>query len=374
MRRLGLPAALMGAALCVLLHLIPQPFDASGKDAWEAPATTYSYGPEGTRALYVLLQQLDLQVQRLRRPDLGGLDPHAVLWVLTEAPFGRLERRALVAFVQAGGTLVAPPKSLGVVFTEAGLGDPIAREQPRTLQVQAGGNLALQLEHMPRALSGVRQAPAEVFASTPDGLPVVAAWTLGAGKLVSLGVAPMLHNAQLGRGDNGVFMARLALSLGTVHVFNEFKTGFGEGDIRSLLRRLPYRWGLAQAAAVALMALLALAWRRFPVQAQPPAQRRRSLDHVEAVGQLWERSQDAGLPLQALLTALDDRARARLGGAHPGIPFVEWLGRLQPERRSQAAACWAQAAQLLRAQRPQVDAARSVVAQLQAMEAAAVRG
>lgn len=371
MKRLGLPLAVMGSILLLLLHLVPgQP---EHESTWNAQATTYSYGPAGGRALYMLLQKLGLTVERLRRPDYAGLDADSVLWVLTEEPFGRIERRSILAFVQRGGTLVAPPKALAGVLEEAGLGKPVAHEQSRDGLAVPHGNLQLQLEHMPKALLGVQDEPMQTYLTSAEGNPVVAAWAVGHGKVVSLGAPELVLNDRVGLGGHGVFLARLALGLGQRHVFDEFKTGFGEGDIMSLLARVPYRWGLLQAALVACVALWGVAQRRLLVQATPVLRRRNSLDHVEAVAQLWAGAEDAGLPLAALLTAFQERAQARLGGASDAEPFVRWVASVRPERRVEAAACWAQAQQLMKSPRPPVDAARQVVAQLGAMEEEGMR-
>src|SRR4029078_5529509 len=99
-----------------------------------------------------------------------------------------------------------------------------------------------------------------------------------------------------------------------------------------------------------------------PLRRDPPApiRRRRMLDHVEAVARLWEEGQDAGLPLRAILNAVDERARARLGGAGAEKPFVRWIERVRPDLAPRTTEAWARAERLGGTPRPPPEEARRV--------------
>ena len=364
MKRLGWLGFAAVALLLLVMTLIPTQPDRHA--AFGASATTYSAGPRGARALFLLLQDVGLTASPLRRPLYAQQPGGAVLWILGAQPLGRSDRQALVTFVQGGGALVVAAHRAGDLLAAAGMGTPEAQERAAA-SVQATDAWHLDLTDAPMALLGAPE-PMWTMVETQAHEPVVAAWKVGTGTLVTLGVDDVTENQRIGRGDNGVFLARLAMRLGNVHVFDEVKTGFGDADMVSLLTRVPYRWGIAQAALALAVGVLALAARRTPVQPPPRLVRRRTLDQVEAVAQLWQQARDAGLPLRAILAATQERARVRLGGGTHDKAFIAWIKRVRPELLERAQACWQRAETLAHAAHPDVDAARAAV-----LEAAAVR-
>jgi hypothetical protein len=361
-RGLLLLAVLAGLALGVLSFIPRAPEDGR---SWTAGATTYSPGPGGAKAFFLLLKGIGLETQRSRQSSYNQLPPETTLWVLTREPFGRAERRDLVAFLKKGGTLVAPPQALAVVLEEAGLGKEIeSTRQAKVLRATWG--MSLDLEGTPTSLSGVSD-PVESYANTSAGLPVVAAWQVGEGRAVALGADELVRNERIGRADNGLFLGRLALSLGEKHAFDEFKTGFGEGDLVSLVASAPYRWGVAQLLLVGAVGLFSFARRRLPAEAPGPARRRRVLDHVDAVARLWEQANDAGLPLQAIVDAVEERARLRLGGGGDK-PFIEWIGHVRPALLPRAKEAWQHAQRLCLQLPTPSDEARRIAAEIKTLE------
>jgi Domain of unknown function (DUF4350) len=353
-KRGGIALAIIAGIGIIILMFAPRDPD-SGRDLRGAPVTTYSPGPYGSKALFLLLKAIGLETRRLRRPDYNHLPPNAVLWVLSNEEFGHAERRSLVQFIRSGGTLIAPPEALIVVLEEAGLGKADTKEKSGTVTTKWG--MRLDLRNPAVTIAGTKSSP-ESYAQAAGGSPVVASWAIGGGHAVSLGVNEMVRNDRIGRAGNGIFLARLALSLGSKHVFDEFKTGFGDRSLDTLLANVPYRWGLAQLALAGGVGLLAFARRRLPAEPPPSLRRRRTLDHVEAVARMWERANDAGLPLQMILSSVAERARGRLGGGGGDTPFVEWIGRVRPELRARAQERWEQAVRLCDERRPSADAAR----------------
>jgi hypothetical protein len=363
MKRATLTVPILIGLLVVLATFVPR--EPESDRAWGAVTTTYSPGPNGTKALFLLLDRIGLETSRLRRPGYGQLSPGTVLWSLTREPFGRNERRELVRFLGKGGTLVAPPQALVTVLDEARLGTPKVKEQGAPLVTVWG--MKLELEGAPLSLDGAAE-PVQTFATAPNDLPVVAAWKIGEGRAVSLGVDQLTENGRIGRADNGVFLARLALALGKRHVFDEFRTGFGDGGLVALLAHVPYRWAMVQLVLLGAVGLLALARRRLPAESPEPARRRRTLDHVEAVARLWEQARDAGLPLGAVLSAAAERARHRLGGTTEEKAFIAWIERARPELSSRARSVWERAEQLALTARPSVEDARRAAVDIMRLE------
>jgi hypothetical protein len=354
----------IGVACLVVLGLLPH--EQREDRAWRAKATTFSAGPSGAKALYLLLDRMGLEVERLRRPAYEQLSPDQVLWVLAPEPFGRSERRALLRFVENGGTVVGVPEALAPLFEAAKLCDPCTLTSARTPDVTlVREGVTLDLGEPPRRLEGL-SAPKTVHVIANDDSPAVASYEVGRGQIVTLGIGRLAHNNHIGAANNGRFLARLALDLGPRHVFDEFKAGFGDGDLASLLERVPYRWALAQLGLAGLAWLFGVGPRRWPAQPVALVKRRRTLDHVEAVAHFWRRAGDAGLPLSALLKALDDRARLR--GSDGPTPFLSRVLRARPELSEHARASWARAEALAQGPQPRPEDARAAAATLLALD------
>lgn len=363
MRTIALWLAVFVGSAFVLTSLIPREPD--GSRPWVAPLTSYSPGPRGAKAFYLLLEGLGLDVQRSRRPAYAALPAESVLWALGHESLGRIDRLELIRYIKGGGTLVAPPRAVAPLLSLLDHGacrsETVARP-PGALRIDG---LTLELEVDPTSVAGCA-APHQVRAQLGEAA-VVVVWNVGKGRVISLGLDEVVRNGRIGRAQNGTFLARLALDLGTEHVFDEHTTGFGEGSFAGLLARVPYRWGLAQLAGVGAVLVWALARRRWPAEPPAPIQRRRTLDHVEAVARLWEQAGDAGLPLQAILKRLDERARSSAGEAS-GSAFLARIGRMRPNLTARAQEVWHNAQRLAREARPSPEAVRRAMIDLESLE------
>jgi hypothetical protein len=350
------------AALVIVFAFVPAT-PAPG-DAWGASGSTYSPGPNGTKALYLLLEREGLTAQRWRQPGYAGLKTDQTLWILTGETIGAFELRYLLSFVQRGGTLVVRPKAAAALLEAAGLDAPEAVLVGSTFLTDDGSEIEPG-EHTEVLRGGV--APAETFVESDEGDPLVAAWPIGQGRVVAFGAPDLVENEYIGRRQNGVFLVHVARELGKAHAFDELKTGFGHEGVVSLLATLPYRAAIAQLGLTLVVALAWLGVRRRPVEPLRPAPRRSTRDHVDAVGHLWARSGDARLPLAALARAADDRASAH--GESTAEPFVEWVRRVKPGLGERAAAARRAIDDLCRASAaPSAARARSAARELRAVE------
>jgi hypothetical protein len=372
------------------------PREPNDDTAWDAPDTSYSPGPQGTKALYLLLQQLGLPVTRLRRPSYDQLPPGSTLWNLSGSPLGAVERHWLLDFVRGGGTFIGGLEPEAKLLAEAGLGEPEYRGHETGLASKEGLKVEAERFHSVAGLA----APERVYLTSVQGDPVAASWPVGKGHVVFLGLSEIARDDQIGKSDNGVFLTHLALAGGGDQVFDEFSTGFGDLGLASLLAKAPYRWGLLQAAVAFLVLLWSLGLRRAPAQPLSRIRRRQTADHVEAVARLWAEAGDAGLPLDSLLRAADDRARARLGmkgderpkpgrldparaaglggigGAEgearaphgPPNPFVTWVETVRPELGGIALELWGRATALAELRRPSLNRVREAAAALAKLE------
>ncbi|MHB1846744.1 MAG: DUF4350 domain-containing protein [Deltaproteobacteria bacterium] len=344
MRRLAL-LGLLALAFAALWAWAAQR-DPEGEAVWTATDTSFSSGPRGLRGLYLLLDRLGLSVTRLRRPAYARLPEQDVLWLLSDHAPGPLERDWIAQFVRRGGTLVASPLALGGLLQSLDVGD--AELEQREGPVTAGG-LSLTLERH-WAIEKLPE-PERVWAAEPKGAPVVASWRAGQGRVVVCGLWDAARNAQIAKGDNGLFFAHLAFDLGGHHVFDERLAGYGESSLWALITGAPWALGLGQLALALSLLLWSLLPRRLPAEqatgarvsadgrplGREPPRRRAVRDHVDAVAALWAKAGDPGLPLERLLAGVEGRARARLQAAGEGA-FEAWVTALRPELAARARA------------------------------------
>ncbi len=387
MRRIGWFSIALATAVALTYFYWPrEPGDDS---AWDAPDTTYSPGPSGTKGLYLLLAKLGLRTSRLRRPSYDQIPPGSVLWDLSTNPLGAVERRWLLDFVRGGGTFIGGRDPEAKLLKEAGLGD--AEFAPHETDLISKDGLNVEAERF-LSVDGLEE-PERVYLTSAKGSPVAASWKVGKGHLVFLGIPDVARDDQIGKAQNGVFFARLALSGGDNQVFDEFSTGFGDLGLSSLLAAAPYRWGLLQGAIALAVLLWCLALRRAPAELATKIRRRQTADHVEAVAHLWAEAGDSGLPLDSLLRAAADRARARLGmgfgsalhgggggvgeagpllqgqsGAERSSDFVSWIQTVRPELGGRALELWGRATALAELRRPPLNRVRAAAAELAVLE------
>ena len=315
-------------------------------------ATTYSSGNNGAKALYLLLEQSDLSVTRRRSLQSNAdADADVVLWILSASPLPPADADALLAFVKAGGTAVAPPELLADLFVRSGIAgaradDNMAESACKTAPCALENGYKLKLTAAPAALSRLTGVePDQVYASLGKQ-PIIARYALGDGSVVSVGALDSLRNGAIGDGDAGPFWVRLAAALGPKHAFDELHTGYGDLNLITLIWRAPYRWAVLDLGLVLALGVWGFGGRARRAEIDPTPRRRETKDHVQAVADWWGRSGDLGLPLAALLLGLDARAAGRMHAAS-GRNFVAWARAVRPDLGARATDAWDHALRLL---------------------------
>ncbi len=331
----------------------------SRRGRFSAPFSSHGAGPEGTLALYRLVEELGMQATRLGH-EIGRLEQGTLIAIAgcdgrQTRPLLRPEREELARWVNAGGLLIVLgvehylPESSGLTFDRrADCRDPeksgwlasaldAKRPQGDTLPqdilaIPSGAPLAHALPfdtQRARTLrAGVDSHATELVASEYGPLGFTA--PLGRGRVVLLGFPESLHNRSLAAGG-GVVLARILRAFappGPVW-FDEYHLGMGER--RSLIRYLRDRgYGLSalQAVLIALALLLARSARIGPPRPPRANLPRSGQSHLHALSRMYEQSRDQHGALQVLarhaLTRLGKRYRAV--GVEPER-IVEWLER-----------------------------------------------
>jgi hypothetical protein len=263
--------------------------------------TSYDASPEGIRAAYLLLEELDYPVTRSRRP-VG----EAVRWVLFPAPAE--EKTELVdAWVQQGGILVLAAdaadfgRSLGLALT-------VQQEHPDPGAESATGGGVSRLNAGPTRVTGPTSS-GQVWA-TAGGRPVVTIYPKGRGEIWLVNRPEFLTNKLLARDDNAVLLCRMAEATLDRHpgklAVDEYVHGLRDrpGFVELLLRP-PTLWVTLQGLLLAALVL----WHAMPrfgaVIPSIPARRRSKEEFLDAMASLLERKGDYA---EAFRTARDEFA------------------------------------------------------------------
>lgn len=339
-----------------------------------AAYSSYGSGPLGSRALYLLIEELHARPQRWAQ-DLARLPERAVLVALggcdadMARPLSRYERQELVRWVRAGGVLIVAgardylPQAFGVRFVgepgcagaEAPEDEPLEQAAAPVPDAGAGwgaadagtavgadaqlppgettwgipmaqavrglpvvpfheaGELLIDPDSAPEILLGDPRRDAAGMES--DVVPLAVALRHGLGRVIVLASGSMLQNRELANSDGAALFLRLlqVYASGAPVLFDEYHLGIGER--RSLMRYLR-QMGAAPLALQLLVLAAVFFWRagaRFGgLQSKPAESAPDSASYVLALGRLYERAAD---PRGALLLIARE-AWARIASQH----------------------------------------------------------
>ncbi|TVP48890.1 MAG: DUF4350 domain-containing protein [Gemmatimonadales bacterium] len=291
--------------------------------------SSYLATDAGTRALYLVLEELELPVRRSRDPWPADAPP-GVLVVLapTRGPDPEAAA-AMLEWVADGGTLFHAVGPEGGALTEAmaeALGPGMRTRPPtpgRTGARRMTGDV-LRVPDVRRVF--VDAGDAQVILASESGEPVVVLAALGRGRVLAWSDASLLGNARLRASPAAATPAVRALAdasgsvPGDTIVFDEFHHGFrGDGSpARALADFLlgsgPGRWLLQGLLAVG--ALLLLGGHRFGAPVTRASERGRSpLEHMEALAAVYRKAGARRTVRERLLAGFGHRLGQRIAPA-----------------------------------------------------------
>jgi hypothetical protein len=333
---------LLAALVAIALLVRTQAGDAADDDPRHS---TFLPGPNGARALYLLAAELDLPAARHLTPWVGDL-PDGALVVLAphERPTPR-EIDTLLAWVDAGGTLVwgasagrdslaqalglhtVPLRPAALTRLEAArwTGAPAYPEPHEwTADVTA-------IEHFRRgfhpASPALTRGAVDVLLRTRAGVPTAVRLDVGGGSVIAFSDPAVLSNQRLRAGDAALLFVRAATAAlaegGALH-FDEYHQGYraGGGPVSALRRFVATSgWGraLAQAAVAALLLLLYAGARLGSPLRETAGRRRSQLEHVDALATAYRRAGARRTARRLILAGLERRLgrRAATGALQP---------------------------------------------------------
>lgn len=307
-------------------------------------SSSFATSAGGAAALASLLPRDGHRVRRLRTPvDQQRPRPGWTVVVLDPGPLRRAERRALAAFVHAGGRLVAGGTGTDAIAAALTRSPPQrARDDDATRIWRPSGRAS------PAGVRSVATADGRTWATAGAGRAFLAAGSrpgavvlrAGLGQALLLADASPLQNRLLARADDAALALALAGPDSREVAFVESVHGYGRS---SGLAAIPGRWGLA-AAGLALAAAL-LGWSRGR-RLGPPETAERELPpprraYVEALAATLARTHDRARAAAPVRAAAQEHVRRRGGLAADASPaaLAEAARRLGlPEDEVQAVA------------------------------------
>jgi hypothetical protein len=351
-------------ALAVLLlslaaaALLLRPYAEEANEA-DRRMSTYRSTPFGARALFLLMEELELPARRQLQPWSVEPVPGALAGALAvlapvDAPTPR-ELEALLAWLRGGGTLIFGAGGRHPLLERLGL-QLLLMETAGAGALERTGRTGATAYPAPHAWTAgidsvggfarafspgspaLRTPGAAVLLRTRDDAATALVFPVGTGRVVAFSDAAVLNNEQLRDGGAAVLFARVAhdaLADGGVLRFDEFHHGYREGGLVSAVRGFLTGTGMGRAllqGAVALLLLLLLAAHRLGSPRQETGQRRRSpLEHVEAVAGAYRRANALRTTRRLLLRGLERRLGRRL--QHADEPLLESLRATPAGRR-----------------------------------------
>ena len=311
-RRLLMWAALIFLSMIVALAVL------STSEIDSGIPSSYSAQSSGAKAAYLLLQDLEYNVERWEQPP-GELPVEATHTILILA--GPLntpseeEKAALQVYLARGGRILATGATADLYLPQA-----------RTIRELAPSSLPQ--EYQPQLVSAltragkIRMSPAAYWKDcstaclvhySDEGRPIVISYPFGDGEVVWWASSMPLSNA--GSSSDG----NLALLLNSVGAPAETRVLWDEyfhssrRTAGSYIFERPVLFGLAQLSLLALALLLTYSRRNGPIYPADEPSRLSPLEFVETLGGLYRRARAVRAALEVPYNRFRMQAVRQLG-------------------------------------------------------------
>lgn len=296
--------------------------------------TSYDASGGGSRAAFLLFEELGYPVERSRRPTGGD-----VRWLLFPSQTTPKDAAALDDWVRRGGiALLALDEE---AFADQ-LGMPVSVAGRRRIKVPGLTGFAPSPPVRGDAytaeatdVSHVVAGPLEVMGPSGGRAwgrigsgPIATIYTRGRGQIWLLNRPDVLANDNLRMEDNAVLACRLADAMlaerpGGRLAFDEYCHGLRDRpSVAELLFRPPVLGVTIQALVLTLFVLWHFSVRFGPLRAVPPPARRSKEEFLDAMAELLERNGNRSEAFRTVRDALRHKIET-VFGLPTGTPVVE---------------------------------------------------
>jgi hypothetical protein len=262
--------------------------------------STYSAGPGGARAAYLLLQELHYRVSRWERsPTELSSEPEDTVLILAEpieAPT-KEEVEALREFVEEGGQVIFTGARIKSFFPKAKLAEDRPTTEWKTFSADVPSNYTVGAPKIALQTDTTWQKPEAsqlpLYGETQS--PVVVSWRMGDGRILWWAAATPLTNSGILRESNLNFFldamnSPLPGEKSAVHIYwDEYFHG-ERTSLWSYARKTPVAWGVLQIAILGLLVFFTVGRRSGPIVLPPVISRLAPLEFVDTLGGLYERA------------------------------------------------------------------------------------
>jgi hypothetical protein len=296
-------------------------------------ATTYSSASQGTRALYLLLQELGYHVERWRQPY-SSLTPDRYTVLIIAGPElvpDARQRAALERFLSGGGRIITDGVS-GASFLPEDFSQYNFTANPPWSVFNA-----LVPSAITRAAPTITLSPVTRW-SELSAIPlygkqdetVVVNYRYGQGEVIWLASATPLTNAGIQQNGNLEFLlAAIGERQETRVLFDEFVHGYGGRE--SSATKHPLLMGLfLQSVLLAASLLCTFSRRSGPLRPIPAEPRLAPLEFVEMMGALYQQARAASVAVDIYYQRLQFWMTRRFGLSLDATP--EELARAAQDR------------------------------------------
>ncbi|MGC2210119.1 MAG: DUF4350 domain-containing protein [Candidatus Korobacteraceae bacterium] len=329
----------IGFALLMALASVLAVFAARAGGQGGALPSSYSAGNNGTKAAFLLLEQMGYAPQRwtANPRKLADLPPHATLILADPIPSDEGDVEAVRQFLRNGGRVVAT----GVGFAQFVPRPPIRAGTPH---FQWKDYPAHEPSELTRGIHAITLAPKFYFDSEKMDAPFldgdespVTRFSYGAGEVIWWSNADPMSNSGIRESDNAQLLLNSVGDPGRGPVlWDEYFHQGGKTVVDSVLGS-PLRWGLLQAALIGALVCLTYSRSFGPARESVASARLAPMEFVETLAALYQKS----------------------GAAHIAVEIVyeQFRGALQRRFSVRTDADAAQVAAAITAHLPGADAA-----------------
>jgi hypothetical protein len=254
--------------------------------------SSYSAGNTGTKAAYLLLEQMGYSPRRWTQNPRGlaGLPPHATLILADPAPSDQEDVDAVRRFLRAGGRVVATGVSFARFVPEHPMHAGKPHFQWKAYRPHEPSELTRGIEEIvlaPRLYFGSENAEAPFLDG--DESPVTR-FSFGAGEVIWWSTTEPMSNSGIREKDNAQLLLNSVGEAGRGPVlWDEYFHQGGRTVVDSVLSS-PLRWGLLQAALIGALVCLTYSRQFGPVRHSIAAPRLAPMEFVETLAALYQKA------------------------------------------------------------------------------------
>jgi Domain of unknown function (DUF4350) len=294
-RRLLMWAALIFVPLVLALALL------SSGEADSGDPSSYSAQASGTKAAYLLLQDMGYTIERWERPPTdiitAGYAQGTVLVLANPSrPPSHEEKDALQSYLSYGGKILITDFAADFYLSQSEIQrelvtDPLGNEyQPQLVtSLTRGGAIRMSpTAYWKQCSTNCLVHYADDRFGSPR--PIVVSYQVGKGQVIWWAASTPLNNGGISQAGN---MELLLNSIGPAadnHVLWDEYFHSSQRTAGSYLKETPVLLGLAQGALAALALLLTYSRRNGPIYPADSPSRLSPLEFVETLGGLYRRA------------------------------------------------------------------------------------